>query len=431
MRRITIALLTGGSDKPYVLGLTAELLSRGIGIDLIGSDELDCSELRHRPGLNFMNLRGDQRSDARFSAKIARVLRYYWKLIRYAATAEPRIFHILWNNKFESFDRTVLMLYYKLLGKRVFLTAHNINASRRDARDTAINRLTLRIQYRLADTIFVHTKRMKSELVEAFGVGKSRVAVIPFGINQTVPNTSLTPGEAKARLGLRNGERAILFFGRITPYKGLEYLIASFRRLRSARGDYRLIVAGRPDNCDAYWNAIKHSIREEVDSAQILLRSEFIPDEMTEVYFKAADVLVLPYRQIYQSGVLFLGYGFGLPVLVADVGSLKDDIVEGKTGFSFKPEDPLSLATTIEKYFASELFAGLATRRQEIQSMAAEHHSWVTVGSVIAEAYDRVLSSDAPQSFAEAGAKALSTLPPTLNTSKTDAEAVLHQSNRE
>ena len=68
--------------------------------------------------------------------------------------------------------------------------------------------------------------------------------------------------------------------------------------------------------------------------------AEFIPDEETEIYFKAADVLVLPYRHIYQSGVLFLGYSFGLPVLAADVGSLKDEIVEGKTGFVFRPEDP-------------------------------------------------------------------------------------------
>ena len=54
---------------------------------------------------------------------------YYAKLIRYAATAKPKIFHILWNNKFESFDRTLLMLYYRFLGKRIVLTAHNVNAA--------------------------------------------------------------------------------------------------------------------------------------------------------------------------------------------------------------------------------------------------------------------------------------------------------------
>ena len=68
---------------------------------------------------------------------------YYAKLIRYAATAKPRIFHILWNNKFEFFDRTLLMLYYRLLGKKIVLTVHNVNAGRRDSKDTRLNRLTL------------------------------------------------------------------------------------------------------------------------------------------------------------------------------------------------------------------------------------------------------------------------------------------------
>ena len=96
---------------------------------------------------------------------------------------------------------------------------------------------------------------------------------------------------------------------------------------------------------------------------RVLLRADFIPDDETEVYFKAADVLVLPYRHIYQSGVLFLGYSFGLPVLAADVGSLKDEIVEGKTGFVFRPEDPVDLARAIERYFASDLYADLNSRQ--------------------------------------------------------------------
>ena len=192
-----------------------------------------------------------------FGRKVFRVSMYYAKLIRYAATAKPRIFHILWNNKFEFFDRTLLMLYYRLLGKRIVFTVHNVNAGRRDSKDTHINRLTLRIQYRLADHIFVHTEKMKIELVEEFGMQHARVTVIPFGINNAVPNTCLTPREAKQRLGIREGEKAILFFGRITPYKGLEYLIDAFQQLLARREDYRLIIAGRPDKCERYWGTIR------------------------------------------------------------------------------------------------------------------------------------------------------------------------------
>lgn len=394
---IAVALLTGGSDRPYVFGLTTQLMSKGAALDLIGSDELDFPEFRNQPGLNFLNLRRDLPPDASFLRKALRVAMYYAKLIRYAAIAKPKLFHILWNNKFELFDRTLLMLYYRLLGKRIVFTVHNVNAGRRDCEDTRLNRLTLRIQYRLAHQIFVHTEKMKLELIEEFGVHGARVTVIPFGINNAVPNTSLTPGDAKQRLVIRKDDRTILFFGRITPYKGLEYLIAAFRRVLARCEDYRLIIAGRLDRCDEYWRPIREGIREDVQRGRILLRDEFIPDEETEVYFKAADALVLPYTNIYQSGVLFLGHSFGLPVLAADVGSLKNEIVEGKTGFAFRPEDPVDLARAIEQYFASDLYADLNSRRQEIRDYATERHSWDVVGQITMSVYADLLRIPSPE----------------------------------
>jgi glycosyltransferase involved in cell wall biosynthesis len=392
---IQVALLTGGGDQPYVYGLATALISRRSALDVIGSDALDCPEFHGQPAVTFLNLRGDQRTDASFVAKTCRVLMYYARLIRYAATAKPRIFHILWNNKFEHIDRTLLMLYYKVLGKKIVLTAHNVNAGVRDLNDSRLNRLTLRFQYRLADHIFVHTEQMKRELVKNLGVAGSRVTVIPFGINNAVPNTRLTPGDARRRLGIHESERAILFFGRIAPYKGLEYLISAFRQVLARRNDYRLIIAGRPKNCEEYWRAIRATIQEDVQAGRILLRTDFIPDAETEVYFKAADVLALPYRRIYQSGVLFLGHSFGLPVLAADVGSLREDIVDGQTGYIFRPEDPANLAWTIERYFASDLYAQLDSRRQEIRNYATERHSWDGIAETTMSVYASLLKREA------------------------------------
>ena len=220
----SIALLTGGSDRPYVFGLTNSLLSEGTALDLIGSDELAFPEFFKRPPLRFLNLRGSSAENAGLAKKVHRVLLYYVKLMAYALTTRASLFHILWNNKFEYFDRTLLMLYYRLLGKKLVMTAHNVNASKRDGIDTLLNRATLRIQYSLAHHIFVHTEKMKRELLDDFGQTKERITVIPFGINNAVPNTSLTPAGAKQRLGLQPKEKVMLFFGRITPYKGLEFL---------------------------------------------------------------------------------------------------------------------------------------------------------------------------------------------------------------
>jgi D-inositol-3-phosphate glycosyltransferase len=389
--KIEVTLLTGGGDRPYAYGLGTELISKGIFLDVIGSDDLDCPEFHGSPRVNFLNLRGDQRTDVSVWRKVVRVSKYYARLIGYATTSKPTIFHILWNNKLELFDRTLLMLYYKSLGKKIVLTIHNVNKAKRDSRDTSFNRLTLRIQYRLADHIFVHTEQMKQEIISEFGVKAACVSVIPFGINNSVPDTSLTSIEARQKLGITDQEKTILFFGNITPYKGLDYLIAAFQRIRAENKDYRLIIAGWPKNCEQYWWAIQDSIKEDVRNGRILLRAEYIADSETEVFFKAADVFVLPYRHIYQSGVLFLGYSFGLPVIAADVGTLRDEIAEGKTGFVFKSEDPTDLANAIKRYFESDLFMDLNRKRQAIRGFVAERHSWDVVGQMTIEVYATTL----------------------------------------
>ena len=368
--RLEVALLTGGGDRPYAFGLARALAAIGVRQDVIAGDNLTPEDFRDFPGVTLLKLRREPAAAAGLPAKARGILAYYARLIWFAATARPKVFHVLWNNKFETFDRVFLMLYYRLLGKRVVLTLHNVNTGARDATDTAFNRATLRIQYRLAHHILVHTEKMKAELLEQFHVSADMVTVIPFGLNNAAPQTSMTRSDARRRLRIADDDRAILFFGNIAPYKGTEFLIDAFRRVTAGSGRYRLIVAGRPKaGFEDYWDRLMRIVGEDpILAERTILRTEFIPDEDTEIYFKAADVLALPYTHVFQSGVLFLGYSFGLPVLATDVGSLKEDIVEGVTGFVVQPKDSAAFAGAIENYFASDLFADLDRRRHEIKT---------------------------------------------------------------
>ena len=107
--------------------------------------------------------------------------------------------------------------------------------------------------YQLADHFFVHTNKMKRELVEDFRDPERAVAVIPYGINNAVPNTELTNVEARQRLGIPNGQNAILFFGNLGPYKGVEFLVAAFQRILSRNANCLLIIAGkRRGGCEKY-----------------------------------------------------------------------------------------------------------------------------------------------------------------------------------
>jgi glycosyltransferase involved in cell wall biosynthesis len=383
-----VTLLTGGIDRPYAFGLTLALAAKGIHIDLIGGTELDGPEIRQLPTVRFLNFHGDPRKPVGLPKKLLRVLTVYARILRYSLSARPKIFHILWNYKLEVVDRTLLTLFYKALGKRVILTAHNVNAAARDGSESILNRLSLQCQYRLCDHIFVHTDAMKAELVSQFGIRAEAVSVIPFGVNNSVPDTELTPADAKRRLGLGTANKAILFFGRIRQYKGLHILVEAFQMLAVRDQSYRLIIAGEPKKDSfGYWQEICRSIDNHRISGQVIREVRFIRDDETEIYFKAADVVVLPYTEIFQSGVLFLAYSFGLPVIAADVGSLRDDIIEGETGYVCQPCDAQELGCEIERYFASDLYKTLDRRRMDIRRFVSRRNSWAPVSETTIRVY--------------------------------------------
>jgi D-inositol-3-phosphate glycosyltransferase len=389
---IKVALLTGGIDRPYAFGLAMALAAKNVQLDVIGNDVVDSPEMHGTKDITFLNLWPARQPRPSLIEKISRALQHYVSLIRYAGSASPQVFHILWNSKVQLFDRTLLMLYYKVLGKRVALTAHNVNQAKRDSHDTWLNRITLRIQYHLCDHIFVHTQKMKTELLMDFGVESGSVTVIRHPINNAFPDTRLTPSEAKRRLGLKDTDKTILCFGKIKPYKGIEYLLPAFQKLAAEDEQYRLIIAGEVQKgSESYLDSLVQAIPLELKKGQVILKAQFIPDEEMEVYLKAADVLVLPYKDIFQSGVLFLGYSFGLPVIATDVGSFREEIVEGKTGYLCKPGDPLELAKAVETYFASDLFKNLTIHRRELKDYAYANHSWHAVAELTRSAYAKML----------------------------------------
>jgi len=388
-----VSLLTGGDDPNYAFPLTSSLASRGIIIDFIGNDSMQKPEITVIENVNYLNLRGDQSENVPRKEKIYRVLKYYWKLIKYTAKTDAKLFHILWLNKFIYFDRTILNIFYKIMGKKLIFTAHNINSEERDGNDTFFNRLTLKFMYNLVDHIFVHTKIMKKQLIEDYNVRGNKITIIPFGINKFIPKSELSCIQAKRKLNLRNNEKIFLFFGRIAAYKGLEYIVQALANLKEKHHDLRLIIAGKIQrNCEAYFANIERIIKEHNLEKYIIRKTEFIPDEDIELYFKAADVLILPYKHIFQSGPLFMSYNFGLPVIASNVGSFKEDVIEGETGFICRPEDPEDLAEKIDLYFNSNLYKNLETNRNKIMEYANEKYSWEKIGETTYSVYKSLLN---------------------------------------
>src|SRR5262249_55076199 len=110
----------------------------------------------------------------------------------------------------------------------------------------------------------------------------------------------------------------------------------------------------------------------------------YIPDEEVEALFKAADVVVLPYRSATQSGVTHAAYALGVPVITTDVGGLSETVRPDHTGLVVPPEDPQALADAIVRYFENRLAPRLRAGVADLQ----HEHSWRTLATHAIELID-------------------------------------------
>ena len=173
--------------------------------------------------------------------------------------------------------------------------------------------------------------------------------------------------EAEDRLGLEHGKKNILFFGLIREYKGLDILIDAFSGLGD---DYQLIIAGEPyGSFDRYRRLIDGCSNR--DNIRTVLR--YIRDSEVSAFFSAADVTVLPYRSATQSGISSVSYHFETPMIVTDVGGLKETIGDTGTGLVAEDCTPEAIRNEIEKYFADP---GIRTRCIENIRKEKERLSW-------------------------------------------------------
>jgi len=134
----------------------------------------------------------------------------------------------------------------------------------------------------------------------------------------------------------------VLFFGRIFEYKGLEYLVEAEPIVRKQIPDARFVIAGR--GSDKYLEKIKSRI---VHPEAFHFINEYVPDATVARLYQQASLVVLPYVAGTQSGPLLLGYTFGKPVVVTNVGSLPEYVAHGETGYVVPPRDPEALADRI------------------------------------------------------------------------------------
>lgn len=142
--------------------------------------------------------------------------------------------------------------------------------------------------------------------------------VIRHGHYRDAYPDEVTPAAARAALGLPAEARVVAFLGAIRPYKSLPALIAAFRAVPG--DDWRLVVAGKPSPAQP----LGPILRPAAEDPRIVLHLGHVPDHRVQVYLRAADLLVFPYREVLNSGSAFLALSFGRPVLVPALGAMAE-----------------------------------------------------------------------------------------------------------
>ena len=211
--------------------------------------------------------------------------------------------------------------------------------------------------YERMDGVVVHSEHGRARLVDTLGIDPSRVEVIPHGafthLTSLPDEQPLPPDLAAVDVPV------VLLFGLVRPYKGLDVLLEAWRGVTGAE----LWVVGRPLGVDL----------PATPPPGVRFVPRFVADAEIPALFRRADVVVLPYREIDQSGVLFTALAFGRPLVLSDVGGFPEVAAHGAAEI-VPAGDPAALRETVSTLLADaprrDALAAAATRA------AAEHYVW-------------------------------------------------------
>lgn len=184
-----------------------------------------------------------------------------------------------------------------------------------------------------ANQIIVHGERLKQKMIEKYNIDKTKVHAIPIGEH------NISPFKKYITEPVEDDGKTILFFGRIREYKGLEYLIKSEPLITKEVPDAKIIIAGHGDFTK--YEALM------MNKNKFIVHNHRISYKEGAELFQKCSLVVLPYIDASQSGVISTAYGFKKPVVVTDVGSIPEIVDNEVTGFIVPPRDVDLLAKSI------------------------------------------------------------------------------------
>lgn len=283
----------------------------------------------------------------RSSAAVSNGLRLLG-LLRKRGPALPRVLHLqqlpLLNHGLR-LDFVLIEAAHRC-GVPVVHTVHNILPH--DSGDVLRNRYAE--LYARVDHLVCHSGEAAERLMSEFDIPASRLTIIPHGplFAADAPVSEQAAAHARAKLGLPTGRPVVLWQGVVAPYKGVDVLLRAWKRC-TRRWDLPeecmplLLIAGT--GAPEHERKIRQLAATCGPSVQLMLR--YIRTDELPALYRAADVLVYPYREITTSGALLTGLTYGKPIIASDLAAFRGFVVHEQNGMLVTPGDSDELAETL------------------------------------------------------------------------------------
>ena len=364
----------GSSHHFYLFGQLRSLKNNEVNIRLYTNSKTENPQIN---GVKFYQTFGNL-----FSSKFIIIsgVKYILGSIRsvfHARFCGVEVFH------FHIFYTNILVLInlflVKLLFGKIVLTIHDVSSFSSKSRHS----ITSSLIYKLTDLILTHNEFSKSEITKISPSSKDSISIIPHGNYSPFINIQKDKNKSREYLDLPAEKTILLFFGMIKKEKGLDILLKSFSKIIDSNPDILLLVAGKPWGND--FSVYQHIIDKNNLAENIILHTKYIPNKDVEYYYSASDLVVLPYKKIYQSGVLMMTLSYNRPALLSDLLPLKEVITDNENGFLFKSEDIDDLSEKLNCILSDK--ENLERVRKNGYILINEKFGWNNIGRLTKKAY--------------------------------------------
>ncbi len=405
MRLFVVEPLGSGGMIHYAYQMCTALANQGIDVTLVTAREYELESFPHNfaveKQLNLWTL-FDPRSmqdpppgrlaaiwrkvhwTARRGLRAIRLIREWGRLTNYLLAQQPDLI------QFGKINFPFEALFLARLRRRgLVLTqiCHEFELREQSGpMATLANKLYVSV-FNNFSIIFFHAKSNRQRFLSLFDVPKDRLHIIPHGNEGMFPTTTdgaVTEMELRQRYGLGTDDPVILFFGILTPSKGLPDLIEAFALVHQQHSGAKLVVAGFPTKY-INMNDLQEMTTNLGISEDVIFDGRYIPFEEVGPLMELATVVVYPYQNSTQSGALQVAYAFGRPVIATNVGGLPEAVEDGRSGILVPPENPQELGTAILKIINNPQLA--AEMGHYARHLSETRYSWTPIAKQILAVY--------------------------------------------